>query len=293
MNGNELIKIIGKPISDLSVQNMLKHFGYQEPKKGYYAGSIYGDELYIDFLSRCSFERQYCEPPYEFANAPYIETPFEKPDIRQLEFIISQIHFSEKFPNKLPFDLEWNDPIEKLKKFGKANGKSKNLDGTKIWYFLKDEYRIQLAIDETDKLKWVTVWLIDNGIKKALKLKETIKIQNKNILAENYVLLNELKNKKPTIQWYKNSFYTKKSIDETDRVLSQFIENLAIATKEKKANKILSAVKKVVLALNKLEEKFSHIETDEREELCSFILDAVENTGFQCNYDLTEEWREW
>ncbi len=32
----------------------------------------------------------------------------------------------------------------------------------------------------------------------------------------------------------KNSFYTKESVDETDKVLSVFIENLTIATKEKK-----------------------------------------------------------
>ncbi len=298
MNGDELIKIIGKPISDLSVQNMLKHFGYKEPEKGYYAGRIYGDEISIAFSSRCVFETTYSQPPYEFANATYIETPFEKPDIRQLEFIVSEIRFSEKFTNRLPFNLKWNDTIEKLKKFGKSNGKSENSEGTKIWYFLKDEYRIQLAIDKTDKLKWITVWLIDNGIKKSLKLKETIRIQNKNILAENNVLVSEFKNKKPTIQWYKDlrkkdSFYTKESVDETDKVLSQFIENLVIATKEKKANKVLSSVKKVVLALNKLEEKFAHIETDEREDLCLFILDAVENTGFQCDYDLTEEWRNW
>ena len=76
-------------------------------------------------------------------------------------------------------------------------------------------------------------------------------------------------------------------------MLTEYIDNLVVATKEKKANKVLSAVKKVVLSLNKLEQKYGHIETIEREELCPFILDAVKTTGFQCDYDLTEEWREW
>ena len=131
-----------------------------------------------------------------------------------------------------------------------------------------------------------------------MKLKKHIKEQNKNINPSNVSRVEIFKNKRPTSKWYDDllkdePFYTKQSIDETDKVLVEFINNLTMATQEKKANKVLSSVKKVVLALNKLEEKHGHIETIEREELCPFILDAVSATGFECDYDLTLEYRTW
>ena len=43
---------------------------------------------------------------------------------------------------------------------------------------------------------------------------------------------------------------------------------------------LLSAVKKVVLALNKLERKFGHIETIEREELCTIGLEIGSDIPF-------------
>ncbi len=296
MDGDELIKLIGKPISDLSVQKMFKHYGYQEPKKFGYCANIFEEELSIGFLSKCKFEKQYLDPPYEFKDVEYIMPPFENPNLPHLEYVISEICFTNKFKNDLPFNLKWDDTIEKFKKIGQANGKDKNSEGTKIWYFLKDKYRILIAINKTNKLEWLTVWLIENNIKKSLKLKETIKKQN--ILFENHFLVSEFQNKKPTICWHDKMlegeiFYTKESIDETDKILTKFIDNLIIATKEQKANKILSSVKKVVLALNKLENKYSHIETNEREELCTFILNVLEITGFKCDWDITEEWRNW
>lgn len=62
-----------------------------------------------------------------------------------------------------------------------------------------------------------------------------------------------------------------------------------------KATPIYNSVKKLVLALNKLNLKHDlRIETLEREELATFINDVVRATGLDAgNVDLTEAWREW
>ena len=67
----------------------------------------------------------------------------------------------------------------------------------------------------------------------------------------------------------------------------------------KRTNKeILSQVEIVVKELNKLNEKCNYcmIETEEREQLCTIIIDAARLCGYQFpidDDDITFEWREW
>lgn len=86
--------------------------------------------------------------------------------------------------------------------------------------------------------------------------------------------------------------FTPKNIALTKKTLEQFIDQLADATKQKKASKIYSAIKKTVLAFNR---NSGFIETLEREDLVDFIHASVRLTGFVIddNIDLTEQWREW
>ena len=47
--------------------------------------------------------------------------------------------------------------------------------------------------------------------------------------------------------------------------------------------------------MNVLNEKCEYelIETDQREDICKFIITAVNVAGLKTDEDVTEEWREW
>lgn len=88
--------------------------------------------------------------------------------------------------------------------------------------------------------------------------------------------------------------YTQKDIDKCGEILDNFIEDLKNSNKDEKL--IIKSVKKVILELNKLNDKCEGelIETDQREDLCQFIEDASIVAGLtKPEYDITEEWREW
>ena len=298
MNGEEIIKLLGKPLRDPDVQELLKFFYDKEPEKGCYAGQLYGDELHIHFSSRKIFEREYLKPPYEFDEEVYVEPPFEDPDTRELEFIVASFTFSKKYKSALPFGLNFSDPSETVQKLGKSLGKSKTNDDRYVWEFLVEPYKVLALLDKYKQLEWVSIWLLDNATRTRLKRKETVKTQNKNINADNLEQLHHMKNAKPTDKWYeilnsKDNYFEKESIDKTVPVLDEFIDNMIVAATDKKAVKVLSSIKKVILALNQLEQTYEHIATGEREDLVDFIFEATRATGFQFDDDITLEWRNW
>lgn len=90
--------------------------------------------------------------------------------------------------------------------------------------------------------------------------------------------------------------YTQEDIDECGAILDRYIDRL-IALKEPRSNEqILACVETVVKDLNLLNERCngSLIETDQREELVPFIIDAAILAGLETDEeDVTEEWREW
>lgn len=59
--------------------------------------------------------------------------------------------------------------------------------------------------------------------------------------------------------------------------------------------KIIADIKTVVIELNELNEELDYalIETDQREDLCEFILAAAAEAGLTRQGDITEKWREW
>ena len=89
--------------------------------------------------------------------------------------------------------------------------------------------------------------------------------------------------------------FTEKDVRKCEKILAEYLETLAkSASPSDKA--IRSAVKKAVLALNKLNEKtdYALLETDERETICELMQMAAEEAGLQVgDEDITEEWREW
>ncbi len=86
--------------------------------------------------------------------------------------------------------------------------------------------------------------------------------------------------------------YTKEDVDECGKILEDYLDRLAEAGN---GEQILQCVKKTVEELNALNERldFSLIETEQREDLCCFIMDAASLAGLDAEEDITEEWREW
>jgi hypothetical protein len=89
--------------------------------------------------------------------------------------------------------------------------------------------------------------------------------------------------------------YTKADVKKCDGILTEFTDSLHDLAGGVPESKILNCVKQVVLELNKLNEDAggSLIETDQREDLCDYILFAARQSGLKRNDDVTEEWRKW
>jgi len=88
--------------------------------------------------------------------------------------------------------------------------------------------------------------------------------------------------------------YTLKDIEKCGAILNEYIDDLSESNKDEKL--ILKSVKKVVLALNKLNQncEYELIETDQREDLSQFINETAIVAGLsEFENDITEEWREW
>lgn len=87
--------------------------------------------------------------------------------------------------------------------------------------------------------------------------------------------------------------YTKSDVEKCMSLIDNFLYE--ISKSESKDVGILSA-KKVVLALNELNQKCEHelIETEQREQIADIIILAGHLKGYNGrNEDITEEWREW
>ena len=89
--------------------------------------------------------------------------------------------------------------------------------------------------------------------------------------------------------------YSKKDVQKCELLLLDYLDKLDCLTNPTE-KLIMEHVKKVVLALNKLNDKTDCclIETDAREEIWQIIQDSAVECGVSPTIeDVTEEWREW
>ena len=89
--------------------------------------------------------------------------------------------------------------------------------------------------------------------------------------------------------------YTKKDVAKCETLILNYLSALE-ALAEPSDAAIMAQVKKVVLALNKLNEKtdYSLIETDAREAIWDVIQSSAIECGLQTEEeDITGEWRDW
>ena len=109
----------------------------------------------------------------------------------------------------------------------------------------------------------------------------------------------ELAKNKPTVDWKQrmdedDDIFTDENIKAADEVLDTYINNLKGLGNKLTEEEIVECVRKVVLSLNELNDRYDYfIETMEREELCEFIAETASIAGLDSEEDITEEWREW
>ena len=87
--------------------------------------------------------------------------------------------------------------------------------------------------------------------------------------------------------------YTKADVEKCQCLLEEHLDVISVARDRDAAQ---ACVKATVLKLNKLNAKAGYelIETDQREDICKYIITAGALLGFNGeNEDVTEEWRDW
>lgn len=87
--------------------------------------------------------------------------------------------------------------------------------------------------------------------------------------------------------------YTQMDVEQCVQILEDYTDAISDA---KDRSSAIKAVKSAVLKLNRLNESAGYelIETDQREDICEYIIKAGALLGFnEKDEDVTEEWREW
>lgn len=203
----------------------------------------------------------------------------------------------------LPFGLRLGDTKDTVTtKLGrKPRERTSKLDYGHAWLFHFGEYRLLTAFDHRFKLLFIRFIRLDLSERKRARLQAHLRAQNKSIEPDNVKAIAAFSKRLPTAKWTRrmksgDSSFTKAGIDEARALLERYVSTLVALTNRKAASGIYNSVKKLVLALNKLNARHdSMIETLEREELCDFIDKIIRATGLEvaAGTDLTEPWREW
>lgn len=196
-----------------------------------------------------------------------------------------------------PYGLKSGDsPAEVTKKIGfKPFSRSKNISNELTITYYTKQFEVMPVFDEKKKLIWLRIWSLKKDNRKKAELKHALKKQNKNIHTACIEELKVLKNKQPTDNWRERGT-EQIAIDASKKIFNSYLNNLEKAVNRKNATSVYNAVKKVVLAFNKLHDKHGHfILTEEREEIIDYLIKALNITGFKLEekIDITENWRNW
>lgn len=240
---------------------------------------------------------------YQYDYGPYVKAFKGGRD----EAFLEEISFGSQkgetnYPYSLPFDFTFSDkPEDVFRKTGIKTQKAKEASYGSYIDFNTEEYQYVTGFDKSNKLIWVRVRPLEASFKKKRELEKSLRQQSKHLQVPDAKLIEQLQSKSPAHAWRKrmkkgDNIFTEKNIADTGNALNKFLDSIITAAGQKKANGIYAAVKKLVLSMNKLNEKYEgFIETLEREELVDYINKAVKLTGFTIDkeVDVTEEWREW
>ncbi len=218
------------------------------------------------------------------------------------EIIFGGTGMGIKYPDDLPYNLILGDSPELVQqKIPIKKSEARPASYGSYMVFNLEDYWLLTAFDFEKKLIWLRVKNHEQSFKRKRDLAKSLRLQNKNLSASNLNELELLKKKSPAVAWTTrmkegDNNFTAKNIEDSEKLLTTFLDNLLVATEHKKASSIYAAAKKVTQGFNKLNDKYgSFIETLEREELVDYIHKAIRMTGFRIEpeIDMTEEWREW
>lgn len=111
--------------------------------------------------------------------------------------------------------------------------------------------------------------------------------------------LDALAGRLPTARWQLalsegDDNFSRAAIADVERALAAFLRAIAQLASSPTRESTLPIVERLVRSLNQVNQRHaSVIETLEREELCTFIDDALAVIGVHYETDVTEQWREW
>ena len=202
----------------------------------------------------------------------------------------------------LPFGLNIGDDKKTIEqKIGKKlTGKRIANDGGSFYDPIFDEFRLLLALDSKEQLRWLTLFKLELYEKERISLKALLKSQNKNIDPNRIPEIQAFLSETPITQWYKrmaqgDDMFSEESITTVETALTEYVQTLCEAMQEKNATTVYNSMGKLVKKLNKINDKYGLIETMEREELCEWLNTLIRKTGLELadNVDITDEYREW
>nr|WP_294780427.1 hypothetical protein [uncultured Flavobacterium sp.] len=303
---NSVIALLGHSLKCENVRDFMQQYNLPSNPKIHldFCGDLFEstpankkDGIYMTFEGYKRYKYEYGE------TAKTVENPEKNVFLTELSFDNDFIKTKKLSKIKFPFNLvqgeDYKTVFDKIGK--KPTEKGKSNYGSYYWTQF-DEYKLLTAFDkDLEILIWVRIKKLSLNEKQKIRLKKILSEQNKNVDPNNTYIISSFINKLPTIEWEKrrkegDREFTKNKIAIVESLLKDYIDTLIKLTIEKKATNIFNSIKKIVLAINKVNNKYDYfIETMEREELCQFINDIIRSTGleFEANLDLTEEWREW
>ena len=291
MNGDEILDLIGRPAGSAQVRKFLTIYELNTPET--FSDSAWSREhgVSVEFSSRVYYERYYESAPEADSSATG----------HAQERIANEITFESYFTGTLPGGLSFRDGLQAFIKVGKRLTKDiEEETGRQIYRMLTDRHVVMVSADQGGQVQFIRYWPVEKKIRKMVNRKAEIKRQDQHIQADAAGRIDGMKSMYPALIWIQrmkagDESFSEKSIYNTQQLLERYLSDLTLAAESHKASSVVKAVKNVVSGLNKLNHKYHHIDTLEREELCIFITKAAKATGYQIDdsEDITEEWREW
>jgi hypothetical protein len=169
-----------------------------------------------------------------------------------------------------------------------------------VWWYEVDGLEVIAKFDVNLALMAVYLLPINRGAIQAKKRRASLQKESENILPGNVGKVEALRANIPTPRWREalaegDKLFNEPDIAEAEALLNTFIDDVKAGIITTSAPAIYEAVKRVILGLNKIQERSGMIETLERDELGVLIDEVVAATGFKIaeGEDITSEWREW
>jgi hypothetical protein len=278
--------LLGQPIESSEVQKAIDRYQLQDEFKD------------IDLGAGAAF------PMARFSNEEsYALVIAAKVKVAGGPKIVDSILIYEEFAGEFPFQFDPSTPFDDVN-LGKKMGKSKSAEGIYSLRFMANNYTIAVSYlnNEADVLAFrcMELEVISEADLLLYQFNEGL-VDQKPHLVTNLTAKQLQQIESPLTAWFTrmkegDSAITEAGLLDAQGIISELHNGLVTAAAKKSPSQILAALKKSVLAFNKLNKKHANmIETSEREELVPYFEALVAATGLQvpAGLDLTLQYRDW